>query len=77
MPLTKTADRYRGRTRSKQKTIDRMRTPATPPAAGEWPADPADALASWCAGNLIVPPGHPRAGSHVPLRGSFVLFLFT
>ena len=62
MPLTKTADRYRGRARSKQKTIDRMRTPPTPPAAGEWPADPADALASWCADNLIVPPGHPLAG---------------
>ena len=37
MPLTKTADRYRGRARSKQKTIDRMWTPPTPPAAGEWP----------------------------------------
>ena len=74
MPLSKTADRYRGRARSKQKTIDRM---PTPPAAGEWPADPADALAWWCAGNLIVPPGHPRAGSQVLLRGSFVLFWFT
>ena len=59
MPLTKTADRYRGRARSKQKTIDWMGTPPTPPAAGEWPADPADALASWCAENLIVPHHHP------------------
>ena len=41
MPLTKTADRYRGRARSKQKTIDRMPTPPTPTAAGEWLADPA------------------------------------
>ena len=62
MPLTKTADRYRGRARSKQKTIDRMRTPQTPPAAGEWPEYPADALATWCAETLIVPPGHPLAG---------------
>ena len=46
MPLTKALGRYRGRARSKQKTIDRMRTPPTPPAADEWPADPADALAS-------------------------------
>ena len=62
MPLTKTADRYRGRPWSKQKTIDRMRTPPTPPAAGEWPADPAEALAEWCGENLIVPSGHPLAG---------------
>ena len=41
MPLTKTADRYRERARSKQKTIDRMPTPLTPPPAGEWLADPA------------------------------------
>ena len=39
-----------------------MRTLQTPPAAGEWPEYPADALATWCAETLIVPPGHPLAG---------------
>ena len=46
MPLTKTAEKYRGRARSKQKTIDRLRAAPPPPGGGEWQAGPADVLAS-------------------------------
>ena len=46
MSLTKTAEKYRGRARSKQKTIDRLTAAPPPPLGGEWPAGPVDALAS-------------------------------
>ena len=46
MPLTKTAEKYRGRARSKQKRIDRLTAAPPPPPSGEWPTGPADALAS-------------------------------
>ena len=46
MSLTKTAEKYRGGARSKQETIDRLTAAPPPLPGGEWPAGPADALAS-------------------------------
>ena len=62
MPLSKSAELQRNRSRSARRTIDRLKSAPNLPTPGALPEYPADALAAWCAETLKVPNGHPLAG---------------
>ena len=67
MPVSKSADRYRGKMRLRDRRIKELTRPKTTVVAGVWPDDPVSALAEWCADTLIVPSGHPLAGQPMAL----------
>ena len=67
MPVSKSADRYRGKMRLRDRLIKELTLPKTTVVAGVWPDDPVSALAEWCADTLIVPSGHPLAGQPMAL----------
>ena len=60
MPLSRTAEKYRGRARRAEA---RAKPPDPPPALPDPIDNPAEALAVWSVETLIVPPGHPLAGT--------------
>jgi len=82
MPLSKQAERERGRRRRRDATIQRLRSevaeltaiPGQQPVV-EWPDDPAAALAEWSAATLVIPPGHPNAGQPLVLPPYGVAFI--
>ena len=83
MPLTKSAERERGKRRRRDTTIGRLRgqiaeltaTGNPPLDVGDWPDDPAGALAAWSAATLVIPPGHPNAGQPLVLPDYGVAFI--
>ena len=83
MPQAKATERERSRRRRRDTTIAKLRgqlaeltaTPNPPLAAGDWPDDPAGALAEWSAATLVIPPGHPSAGQPLVLPDYGVAFI--
>ena len=85
MPLTPTAEKYRGRARRVQSTKERLQAqldlllaPEPLPDAVDPLTDPAGmvaALADWCNETLIVPFGHPLAGQPMALPPFIADFL--
>ena len=75
MPVNKSADRYRGKMRLRDRRIKELTRPKTTVVAGVWPDDPVTALAEWCADTLVVPPGHPLAGQPMALPWYIADFL--
>ena len=85
MPLTQSAERYRGKARRAQSSKEKLKAQvAALTAAPELPeiveplTEPdamVDALAAWCSEYLIVPPGHPLAGGVMELPPFIDAFL--
>ena len=82
MPLTQQANKYRSRAvratnraAKLQAELDRLKGPPVAVAPVAWPDDPAGALAAWSAANLVIPPGHPRAGEPLVLPDYGVAFI--
>ena len=82
-PLKQPAERERGRRRRRDATIAKLRaelaeltaTPTPPLDVGDWPDDPAQALADWSAATLVIPAGHPNAGQPLALPDYGVSFI--
>ena len=85
MPLTQSAERYRGQMRRAKSSNAKLRAQLDDLLAPEPLADPiepladadamVDALAAWCAEYLVTPPGHPLAGEPMELPDFIADFL--
>ena len=85
MPLTQSAERYRGQARRAKSSKEKLQAQVAaltaeplPPEIVEPLTEPdamVDALAAWCSEYLIVPPGHPLAGGVMALPPFVDLFL--